>query len=526
MLLTDAAVPVETASALIWMWVLAAGVAVLLAATIHTALRLRAARRHAAATSRRDTELLREARADTARAEARADRLQAALAQRDRAARSLTEDSLPLVMRRVREGASSETVLAELDASNGPDPATRPLVEAVTRSLWRGHQQRRRLLSVVKGCAARARAGVAQLRADVQERSAPYWKSLDSSGEGERVREDFMVLEAGLSRLEMLIQRLLTVAEADRIGRNWIQPLRIERLLRAAVGSVPDFARVQMHMPTTPVVVEGRAVNAIIQILAELVDNATSFSAPSEAVVVHFENTAMRIGVHIDDSGLAMTEEQLAEVRRRLDPSRPPDITELSANQLGLLVVRRAADPLDIRVDMAPSPRGGTRATVWIPRKGILRTDDAAVSGANRALGAGAVDAPTDRVPEPAAPRPAPTTVLQERPTTVGDTTSVATVSEPASPATGTGAPVPPASGGEAPTPATSQTDAPERPRHLPRRRRGATLPDEPETPRTVEAPRDQAATSLRIAQWHAHTRPAKSPATDTTPAADDREDT
>lgn len=346
----------------------------------------------------------------------------------------------------------------------------------------------------------------------MQERSEPYWKALDSSGAGDQVREDFMVVEAGLSRLEMLIQRLLTVAEADRIGRNWTQPLRVERLVRAAVGSVPEFARVQMHMPNNPVVVEGRAVNSIIQILAELVDNATSFSAPSEAVVVHFENTAMRLGVHVDDSGLAMTEEQLAEVRRRLDPSRPPDIAELSANQLGLLVVRRAADPLDIRVDIAPSPRGGTRATVWIPRKGLLRTDDAAVSVASPALSAGTSTAVPARAPEPVAspgpPPGSPAAVLQDRTTGPDETRSAETRSD-----SETRDPEP-TEDAQAPAPSA------ERPRYLPRRRRGATLPDDDAAPRTVEPPRDRAATSLRIVQWHAHTRPTPNP------AADNREDT
>lgn len=504
MLLTDTAVPVESATTQIWLWVLAASTIVLLAAMVHTTLRLREARRRVTEAARRDAGLIEEARAAAARADARADRLQSALAQRDHTARSVTEDLFPQVTRRIREGASTDTVLAEFDSSDGLDSATRPLVEAVSRSLWRGHQQRRRLLSVVKGCADRARAGVAQLRADVQKRSEPYWKSLDSSGASERMREDFMVVEAGLSRLEMLIQRLLTVAEADRIGRNWTQPLRVERLVRAAVGSVPEYARVQMHMPTTPVVVEGRAVNSIIQIMAELVDNATSFSAPSEAVVVHFENTAMRLGVHIDDSGLAMTEEQLAEVRRRLDPARPPDISELSANQLGLLVVRRAADPLGIRVDVAPSPRGGTRATVWIPRNGLLRTDDAAVAAPALAAASStpAVGASTPTVPIQAAPEPAAdsfaTTPLSTLPTRDSEAPAEPPVKPPAAPAAEGSA---------------------ESPRHLPRRRRGATLPEEAATPKTVEPPRDRVATSLRIAQWHAHTRPTPNP------AAENRED-
>ena len=502
MLLTDTAVPVESAPTQIWLWVLAASTIVLLAAMAYTTLRLREARRSATESARHDARLIEEARAAAARAEARADRLQSALAQRDRTARTVTEDLFPQVTRRIREGASTDTVLAEVDSADGPDPATRPLVEAVTRSLWRGHQQRRRLLSVVKGCADRARAGVAQLRADVQRRSEPYWKSLDSTGASERMREDFMVVEAGLSRLEMLIQRLLTVAEADRIGRNWTQPLRVERLVRAAVGSVPDYARVQMNMPTTPVVVEGRAVNSIIQIMAELIDNATAFSAPSEAVVVHFENTAMRLGVHIDDSGLAMTEEQLAEVRRRLDPKRPPDISELSANQLGLLVVRRAADPLGIRVDISPSPRGGTRATVWIPRNGLLRTDDAAVSVVP--------PAPPVSSPAPRMAASAPTVPVQAPAEPVADPAAT----EPLStlPTRGPQAPVEPSA-------EPSSEPSAERPRQLPRRRRGATLPDEAAAPKTVEPPRDRVATSLRIAQWHAHTRPTPNP------AAENRED-
>ena len=485
MLLTATVSPVEPATGQIWLWVFAASTVILLAATAYLNFRLTQSRRHAARAAHHQAGLLDEARADTARAEAQTERLRTALAERDRAAKAVTEEVLPLVMQRVREGASPDTVLAELGE---PDPATHPLTESVTRSLWRGHQQRRRLLSVVKGCADRARAGVAQLRAEVQERSQPYWKSLDTTGAGDRMREDFMVMEAGLSRLEMLIQRLLTVAEADRIGRNWTRPLRIERLVRAAIGSVPEFARVQMHPPATPMVVEGRAVNSIIQVLAELIDNATSFSAPSEAVVVHYETTAMRLGIHIDDSGLAMTEEQLADVRRRLDPSRPPDITELSANQLGLLVVRRAADPLNIRVDLGPSPRGGTRATVWIPRNGLLRTDEEALTRSSSLPGSGEI--PSVPVPVPAPASQAPTV-----PTPVAPEPARLSVVE------------------------HTTEEAEERPRRLPRRRRGATLPDEDTKPKTVEAPRDTAAAGRRIAQWHAHTRPTP------VPPAENRED-
>lgn len=492
MLLTDTLAP-EPPAGQIWVWALVVSVVALLAVSAYTAVQLHRAR----ARTEHDAALLDEARAENTRLRAEADSLRATLDDRERITWSVATETFPRVTQRVREGASAETVLAELDRRGRPDPATHQLTEVMTRSLWRGHQQRRRLLSIVRGCAARARAGVAHLRAEVQERSLPYWSTLDTTQTGEQVREDLMAVEAGLSRLEMLIQRLLTVAEADRIGRNWTRPLRIERVVRAAIGSVPDFARVRMHPPASPVVVDGRAVNAIMQVTAELVDNATSFSAPSEAVVVHFESTAMRLGIHIDDSGLAMTEEQLAEVRRRLDPTRRPDIAELSANQLGLLVVRRSADPLGVHVDIGPSPRGGTRATAWIPRNGLLRTDEAAVSAALPAPGSVSTNQDTPL----------------HRSTAVDRAAREATV-EPPAPAP---APAP------EPAPATAKenvTDQPEveRPAHLPRRRRGATISPEAASPRGIEPPRDRAATSHRIAQWHAHTRP--------TPPAEKREDT
>ena len=497
MLLTDTLAPEQSAGQ-IWVWALVVSVVALFAVSAYTAVQLHRARTRA----EHDAALLDGARAENTRLRAEADSLRASLDDRERLTRAVATETFPRVTQRVREGASAETVLAELDRRGKPDPATHQLTEVMTRSLWRGHQQRRRLLSIVRGCAARARAGVAHLRAEVQERSLPYWSTLDSGQTGEQVREDFMAVEAGLSRLEMLIQRLLTVAEADRIGRNWTRPLRIERVVRAAIGSVPDFARVRMHSPASPVVVDGRAVNAIMQVTAELVDNATSFSAPSEAVVVHFESTAMRLGIHIDDSGLAMTEEQLAEVRRRLDPTRRPDVAELSANQLGLLVVRRSADPLGIHVDIGPSPRGGTRATIWIPRNGLLRTDEAAVSAA--------LPAPAGSVP-----RNEDTPVHRSTP---ADRAARGNTVEPPPPAP---APAPAPTPEPAPAAAEeSMTDQPEgeRPAHLPRRRRGATIPPEATSPRGIEPPRDQAATSHRIAQWHAHTRPI--------PPAEKREDT
>ncbi|GAB3719535.1 sensor histidine kinase [Nocardiopsis nanhaiensis] len=503
MLLTETAAPVgstpvgSTADP-VWPWVLLASVVVLLAVLAVAALLLYRARGQADKAAADHARTIEEVRRDLQEEQERVGRLRAALAERDRVARAVTDEVLPLVARRVREGASPATLMAEFEEQGLVDPATRPLAESVTRSLWKGHRQRARLLGVVKGCADRARAGVSQLRAEVRERSQPYWESLDATGASERVRDDFMVVEAGLSRLEMLIQRLLTVAEADRIGRNWTQPLRVERVVRAAVGSVPEFARVQVHAPTAPVVVEGRAVNAIIQVLAELVDNATSFSAPSEAVVVHFESTALRLGVHIDDSGLAMEEDQLAEVRRRMDPERPPDITELSANQLGLLVVRRAADPLGIRVDVGPSPRGGTRATVWIPRNGLLRTDEAALAGAGPA-------------PVAAAPATSPVTSTPAGSPVSSAAAPSATASGPAG--SGTGA-APAAYDGPEAAPETP-AEPTERPRHLPRRRRGATLPENAGPPKTVEPPRDPSATSHRIAQWHAHTRLSPNPPAD-----------
>lgn len=532
MLLTDTAAPAGPATDQIWPWVLLVSIIAMIAVLALCAFQVRRTQKRASEAAARDARTIEETRDRLAHAEVQVGQLRSAVADRERAVRDVQDQILPLVMQRVRTGTSPETLLTEFDQQGVVDAATRPLVEEVTRSIWKGHRQRATLLSVVRGCADRARAGVAQLRADVQERSQPYWSGIDATASTSQMREDLMVVEAGLSRLEMLIQRLLTLAEAERIGRNWTQPLRIERLVRAAIGTVPSYQRVQMRSPSSPILVEGRAVNAIIQVLAELIDNATSFSAPSEAVVVHFESTALRLGVRIDDSGLAMEEDQLQVVRRRLDPSRRPDISGLSANQLGLLVVRRAADPLGIRVDIGPSPRGGTRTTVWIPRNGILHVD----------ANAGSLPKPRPAPPK-SSPDDWPTpirSVNSSRPftrTKYGDGPPIIPLPgepDPPAPAESAAPAAPDTSAPAAPTePATpdplaspappdpvserSQEGTAERPKHLPRRRRGASISDESHrTRRTVEPPRDQNATSHRIAAWYAHTRPNSAPPSET----------
>jgi signal transduction histidine kinase len=150
-----------------------------------------------------------------------------------------------------------------------------------------------------------------------------------------------------LFRLDHLATRMRRHAEGLIIlsgsppGRGWRHPVPLMDVLRAAAAEVEDFARVDVRrMP--PVAVAGGAVADLTHLIAELVENATTFSPPHSRVVVRGE----RLGgggclIEVEDRGLGMSGSALADANRRIADARPDDLFE--SDRLGLYVVSRLA---------------------------------------------------------------------------------------------------------------------------------------------------------------------------------------
>ncbi len=135
-------------------------------------------------------------------------------------------------------------------------------------------------------------------------------------------------------------------------------------VIRGAVAEVEDYKRVTVFTRSEDAVA-GPAVADMIHLLAELVENATLFSPSTSRVEIRAERVANGFAIEIDDRGLGIAPDQLAEINQQL--AKPPDFDLANADRLGLFVAGRLAARHGIRISLRPSPFGGTTAIVLMP---------------------------------------------------------------------------------------------------------------------------------------------------------------
>jgi len=135
------------------------------------------------------------------------------------------------------------------------------------------------------------------------------------------------------------------------------------------VAEIEDYKRVTVFTKYEDAIM-GPAVADMIHMLAELVENATLFSPSTSRVEVRAERVANGFAIEIDDRGLGITPDQLAEINQQL--AEPPDFDLANADRLGLFVAGRLAARHGIRVSLRPSPFGGTTAIVLMPNSIVV----------------------------------------------------------------------------------------------------------------------------------------------------------
>ncbi|MEQ0561002.1 nitrate- and nitrite sensing domain-containing protein [Amycolatopsis sp. NEAU-NG30] len=186
-------------------------------------------------------------------------------------------------------------------------------------------------------------------------------------------REDDSTQLASLFQLDHLAARArrttenLIILGGKQPGRRWRKPVALMEVLRAAVSETEQYARVQVEQ-VPDVAIVGAAVADTIHLVAELVDNATSFSPPGSPVEVTSRMVARGVVVDVSDQGLGMKEAVREWANAMMAEAPEFDAMALRADSsLGLFVVARLAARLGITVTFDPSRYGGLRATVLIP---------------------------------------------------------------------------------------------------------------------------------------------------------------
>ena len=180
---------------------------------------------------------------------------------------------------------------------------------------------------------------------------------------------------ADLFRIDHLTTRMRRHAEGLLIvaggssGRSWREPVPVVDVMRAAIAEVEDYTRIRV-MSRTGSSIAGHAVADVIHLLAELLENATMFSPANTPVRVDGDLVARGMAVEIEDRGLGMREDQIAEINRKL--ADPPLFDLSGSDQLGLFIAGQLATRHDIKITLRSSPFGGTTAVVLIPRSLVV----------------------------------------------------------------------------------------------------------------------------------------------------------
>ncbi|MDH6132019.1 signal transduction histidine kinase [Kitasatospora sp. MAA4] len=192
-------------------------------------------------------------------------------------------------------------------------------------------------------------------------------KALDAA---ERDEHDPARLER-LFALDHLASRMgrnnhsLLVLGGEASARVRAQDAAIEDVLRAAMGQIERYTRVDFGTFDPGVLIAAKAVDHLVHLFAELLDNATAFSRPELRVTAEARLLADRVVVLICDEGIGLAEDQWAPVNARLASPPPVEVTGVRA--MGLGVVGQLASWYGIRVELRPRPGGGTIAEVSLP---------------------------------------------------------------------------------------------------------------------------------------------------------------
>lgn len=207
--------------------------------------------------------------------------------------------------------------------------------------------------------------------------------------------------------------------------RQWTRPIDLSEVLRSSVAEVEQYTRVKV-VPPAGGTVRGHAVADVVHLLAELVENATVFSAPDTDVVVRAERVTAGIAVEVEDRGLGMPAEEQHRMNTLLgDPDQVSVRHLLADGRIGLFVVSALARRHGIAVELKSNIYGGVLAVLVLPQ-GLLGAEApgaADAAGGSRATSWGTVswpDPPRPTPPTPTAPReplpPPPRPSLPEPP--------------------------------------------------------------------------------------------------------------
>ncbi|MBO0830907.1 MAG: nitrate- and nitrite sensing domain-containing protein [Actinobacteria bacterium] len=282
-------------------------------------------------------------------------------------AQAMASERLPALVKRLSEGD-------DVDVAAASPPLPTGKITEIVRVAESFSAVQRTAVDAAVGQAS-MRKGVSKVFVNLSLRTQSILhRQLGMLDALERATDDPGAL-ADLFRLDHLTTRMrrhaesLIVLSGAPTGRSWREPVRLVDVLRAAVAEVEDYTRIEVVGESAAAVV-GPTANDVVHLLAELMENATSFSPPTTRVEARIEEVGTGVAVEIEDRGLGLTRSELAAINARL--ASPPGFDLVVSDHLGLFVVGQLALRHGISVALRRSHYGGVTAVVLLPHAIIV----------------------------------------------------------------------------------------------------------------------------------------------------------
>ncbi|MGV9518614.1 ATP-binding protein [Streptomyces griseus] len=159
--------------------------------------------------------------------------------------------------------------------------------------------------------------------------------------------------------------------------RQWSNPVTMTEVLRSAIAEVEQYPRVKL-VPPMDGTLRGHAVADVIHLLAELVENATVFSAPHTQVLLRVQHVTAGLALEVEDRGLGMPDHEQKRMNALLsDPDQVNVAHLLQDGRIGLFVVSALARRHGIAVRLQSNIYGGTQAVLVLPQSLLGADPDA-----------------------------------------------------------------------------------------------------------------------------------------------------
>ncbi|MFH0515998.1 ATP-binding protein [Streptomyces sp. M41] len=268
------------------------------------------------------------------------------------------------------DGADDFELLAA-DLSRAHDGAVTAVVQAAQLSSQAGSEQK---LEVFVNLARRLQSLV--------HREISILDELENEIEDPDLLKGLFHVDHLATRIRRHAENLAVLGGAVS-RRQWSNPVSMTEVLRSAIAEVEQYSRVKL-VPPIDGTLRGHAVADVIHLLAELVENATVFSAPHTQVLLRANLVTSGLAVEVEDRGLGMPVGEQNRMNALLaDPDQVNVASLLADGRIGLFVVSQLAKRHGIHVRLQSNIYGGVQAVLVVPQ-GLLGTEPEAHAGAAR----------------------------------------------------------------------------------------------------------------------------------------------